>query len=326
VAAPGVDADLIRIRALWYLARALIVSGAPLPWPEETTVESLVGLWLQRWMTPPSSETFEALYNAEAALQLEVSGGETKNIKRALAIHGQLSRRDVLAGQSLGHDAPPEQKARDLVPLLQAAMAEAAQHQLSLEGQIDAQKCRAEQAESYIKAAADEAVQHQHSLEEQINDQKDRADKAEKFIQTAKNEAVQHQRSLEKQINEAKSYTLNLEAQIQDQESRAEQAEEHYRAAQTVISNLERAASHAANHIKKVEDSLVKAHKDLAGLEATIRRKDSEIAILSTDLETAEITLSQTRSRLAEEKAWRREFENRPLVRLYRRLRWWLPQ
>ncbi len=308
MAAPGVDAGMVRLRALWYLARNLIISGAPLPWMDETTVEYLTGLWMGRWTTAPDARDFKAFYEAETALQLEVSGGVAEGITKALAIHGQLSRKDVFAGQTLAHSISPEQSARDLVPALKAAMDEAGRYQQSLEDQLN------------------KAKSHTQNLETQIEDQKNRANSAEqKFRETTK-EAAKHQRSLEKQID--------------DQKNRADQAEQHFQAAQATISSFEHQASNAADHIshvereldegalhiEKVENSLTTLRENVASLESTVRSKDLAIANLSNDLETAEITLAQIRSRLAEEEAWRREFENRPLIRLYRRLRWFVPK
>ncbi len=273
VAEPVVDADMVRLRALWYLARTLIMSGAPLPWPIETSVESLATQWMSRWKTAPETAMFTTLYSAEAVLQLEVSGGIPETLESALKIQGRMSRKNVLAGQILGRSAS---ETDDLVGALQAAMGEARQYQHSLENRLD----------------------------------------------------------------EAKSYTLNLEAQIDHQRQRGDQAEQHFQAAQSMISNLEHQASQAvghigrleqelgeaAGHIEKVEETLSTVLEDVAHLQAIVRSKDSDIASLGHDLETGEISLTQTRSRLVEAETWRREFERHPLVRFYRRLRWWLPQ
>lgn len=273
IAAPAVDSDLVRLRALWYLARTLITSGAPLPWHKDTTAESMVRMWVGLWTTESETVDFQNFYRAEAALQAEVSGGVPEVLKKALEIQGQISRKNVLAGQVLGRSALATD---DLVAALQAAM----------------------------------------------------------------DEARQYQRSLENQLTEAKSYTLNLETQLQDQKVRAEEAEQHFRATQSVISDfehqatrttnhisqLERELGDASEHIEKVEKELQAVHQATVNLEDFVRVKDTEINRVGNDLENAEIALAQVRSRLVEAEAWRREFENRPLIRLYRRLRWWLPQ
>lgn len=294
IAAPAVDSDLVRLRALWYLARTLITSGAPLPWHKDTTVESMVRMWVGLWTTEPETVDFQNFYRAESALQAEVSGGVPEILKKALESQGQISRKNVLAGQVLGRSALATD---DLVAALQAAM----------------------------------------------------------------DEARQYQRSLEHQLSEAKSYTLNLETLLQDQTIRAEEAEKHFQANQSVvldlehqatrtknhISQLERELGEASGHIGKVEKELQVVHQATVNLEDFVRDKDSEIARsgneitrlgneiarlgkeknrLGNDLENSEIALAQVRSRLVEAEAWRREFESRPLVRLYRRLRWWLPQ
>jgi 2-polyprenyl-3-methyl-5-hydroxy-6-metoxy-1,4-benzoquinol methylase/predicted nucleic acid-binding Zn-ribbon protein len=341
-APPLVDAEFVRFRALWYLARTLFVSGAPLPWPEETTVESLVEQWMVRWTTAPNAQDFSAFYRAETALQLEVSGGTTENIERALAVHGQLSRRAVLGGQTLAHSLSPE----EMVTALQGAMQKAGHHQQSLEQQISNQRRRAEQAERHLQSLEEvlnEAKAHTLNLEAEITDQHNRADLAEEHLQ-----------SLEEMLSEAKTHTLNLEAEIDNQRNRANLAEHHFQAAQKTISDLNRESLRASGHIENLEKGLAEAkdysrnleksvteqgnyigdleaslnstRNTVAGLQKTIETKDLSITDLELDLETTRITLEQTRSRLAEAEAWRREFENRPLIRLYRRLRWWLPQ
>ena len=294
------------------MARTLIVSGAPLPWPDETTVESMVGQWMERWTVRPGTEMFTALYQAEAALQLEVSGGNPEAIESALAVHGQLSRKDVLGGQNLGHSKSPDLSSRDLVPILQAAISDATLYQRSLENQIADQKARAVRAEQSFQDAAREAAEHQRSLEIQITDQKTRADRAEQSFQDAAREATQHQRS--------------LEIQITDQKTRAELAEKHFLAAQATISEFERDLGEAGLHIQNVEQTLNAVRETVTDLQGTIRSKDLEISELTNDIETIEITLDQTRVRLAEAESWRRDFERHLLVRFYRRLRWWLPQ
>ncbi|MEN8162546.1 MAG: methyltransferase [Acidobacteriota bacterium] len=280
VTEPAVDADLVRLRALWYLARTLITSGAPLPWPKETTLESLVGMWVGSWTTAPETTEFQAFYRAEAALQAEVSGGLLGTLKSALEIQGQISRKNVLAGQILGGSALATD---DLVAALQAAMDEARQYQSSLENQLS-------EAKSYTQ-----------NLENEIEDQKLRADQAENHFRTA-------------------------ETAISDFERQAIAFENQAIKASTHISQLERDLGEGAQHIEKVEGELTAVHEAMANLEAVVQFKETEITSLGNDLETSEISLTQTRSRLAEAEAWRRDFENHALIRLYRRLRWWLPQ
>lgn len=287
IAEPAVDSGLVRRRALWYLARTLITSGAPLPWHKEMTAEAMVVMWEDLWSKDPGTADFQGFYAAEAALQAEVSGGTPKILKSAMEIQGQISRKSVLAGQVLGRSALATD---DLVAALQAAM--------------------------------DEARQYQRSLENQLS------------------EAKGYTLGLESQLTEAKSYTQNLEGQFQDQKTRAETAEQHLQATQITISEIEHQAadtarhiakleqelSEASSHIGKVEKELSASHQVSDGLEDALRLKNSEIIGLGNDLENSEIALTQAQSRLAEAEAWRREFENRPLIRIYRRLRWWLPK
>lgn len=297
VAEPAVDADLVRLRALWYLARTLVISGTPLPWPDETTVQSLAGLWMNRWVAAPDEATFSGFYKAEAALQSEVSGGDPEAIKSALRDHGQLSRTKVLAGGAPGHGASQVESRQALISGLEKAMEEAAQYQTSLESQLK------------------EAEIYRVTLEDQIKSKQDQA-------------------------SEVAQYQASLEDEIKAQRNRAEVTEGHHQAAQDTIESLElearKASGHivqleerigeAAGHIEKIEGTLHTYRNMVSDFDDAIHSKDATITDLGNQVANTEITLGQVRARLAEAEAWRREFERRPLVRLYRRLRWWLPQ
>ena len=93
-ASDPVDADLVRLRGLWYLANTLMSSGAVLPWPTETTVDEITHeLW--RAALPDFELTeplFAALREADARFQHLVTDRDVDAVRERMVRRGARTR------------------------------------------------------------------------------------------------------------------------------------------------------------------------------------------------------------------------------------------
>lgn len=110
VAPPGVDEDLVVLRSLFELARDVITTGAPHPWPVGSTVGSLtraLGRTCDLEVTPGLLSSWQA---SEADLLGEVVGHAPSVVAQILATDARISRVDLEVPQ----DVPFAQIGRDL--------------------------------------------------------------------------------------------------------------------------------------------------------------------------------------------------------------------
>ena len=88
----GVSTDLACLRALWYFAERLVVSGAEHPWPLSITVDELAQALAGLCDVPAGDEALDAWRDAEAQLQAKVTGGDVDAIRAHSAAVGRSSR------------------------------------------------------------------------------------------------------------------------------------------------------------------------------------------------------------------------------------------
>jgi hypothetical protein len=88
----GVSTDLACLRALWYFAERLVVSGAEHPWPISITVDELTITLAGLCDVPAPAEAIEGWRDAEAQLQAKVIGGDSEAIRAHSAAVGRSSR------------------------------------------------------------------------------------------------------------------------------------------------------------------------------------------------------------------------------------------
>ena len=88
----GVSTDLACLRALWYFAEQLVVSGAEHPWPLSITVDELTQALAGLCDVPAAGDALEAWREAEAQLQAKVTGGDADAIRVHSVAVGRSSR------------------------------------------------------------------------------------------------------------------------------------------------------------------------------------------------------------------------------------------
>ena len=310
-APPAVDADLVRFRALWYLARTVVSSGVPSPWPADMTVEDLAISWWATLKTNSAEVGLEQFYRAEAALQREVSGGDPEEIRTHLSAQGRLNRSDILTGRSLDTATLDLPALFRRIGALEGELNKATTYTRTLEEDLDAQRTRANEAERHFTA-----------MEKTLVDLKQENSAATVHISGLEN----HVTELEAELERTSRHIENLERELQRASHHIENLEQELERASGHITDLEEEIGRASKHITEIETTLEAAHRDRADREAALHDRDSTITQLTLDLENSEIALRQTRERLDAAEAWRREFERRPLVRLFRRLHWLIPR
>ncbi|HSL18951.1 MAG TPA: methyltransferase [Methylomirabilota bacterium] len=109
----GVDPDLARFRALWYLALDLVVSGVEQPFEPGATVTDITRRLVEMVDVVAEADLIERFYSAEAEVQAIVTGADAAAIERDLRRLGATSRSESAAVSTL----PVNRVRRDLIEL-----------------------------------------------------------------------------------------------------------------------------------------------------------------------------------------------------------------
>jgi SAM-dependent methyltransferase len=109
----GVDPDLARFRALWYLAVDLVVSGVEQPFEPGATVTDITRRLVEMVDVVAETDLIERFYSAEAEVQAIVTGADAAAIDRDLRHLGATSRSESAAASTL----PVNRVRRDLIEL-----------------------------------------------------------------------------------------------------------------------------------------------------------------------------------------------------------------
>lgn len=211
LAAGGVDADLVRYRALWYFALGLVTSGTGQPFEPDCPVNAIADRLSALAGLEPEPNVAGRFFRAEASLQELVTGERATTIENDLRDLGSTSRVDLQAVKNL----PVSRIRRDTVELgkmlegMRAAADEAAGYQRNLEGELE------------------KAGRYQHRLEGELREAGEYQQKLERELERA----AQHQQDLAGQLGEAGQYQRRLEEEL-------ESARAHARSTQDDVGRL----------------------------------------------------------------------------------------
>jgi SAM-dependent methyltransferase len=282
-AAGGVDADLVRYRALWYFALGLVTSGAAQPFEPDATVAAVTDrLWALAGLDP-GPDLAQALLPAEARLQELVTGRPAETTEARLRELNLTSRIDEGTAKTL----PVQRIRRDAAEL--GAMLE------------------------HMRTAADDAGRYQHRLESELQEAGRYQRRLEAELEKVKDiqslfrdelgTAGGYQLELESRLDEAARYQQAIEAQLGD-------AERHQRA-------LEAQLGEAGEYQRRLEAELESAQAHARAAQDDVQRLTAE---LEREREALTQRLDATAAEAGSLRAWREAFERRRVVRLWRRI------
>ena len=219
LAAGGVDADLVRYRALWYFALGLVSSGTDQPFEPDATVDTITDRLRTLAGLEADPNLAERLLPAEAQLQELVTGREARSIESELRELGTASRSALRSAR----DLPVSRIRRDNAELakildgMRTAADEAAQYQRRLEDE----HTKAGEYLRRLEGELEETGRNQRLLEEELQHAGDH----QRTVEGQIDELARYQRNLEEQLNEAGEYQRRLEQELGSAQTHAQSVE-----------------------------------------------------------------------------------------------------
>lgn len=290
-----VDATLTRVRALWYLALDLVVSGVAHPFEAHSSVDELAirlgdlaGLDFDR-------AQIEEVASEEARIQEMVTGKPAQLIEADLRELGSTTRTAKEASSNL----PIAQIRRDLVQLggLLHGMESQAEHsrryQASLEKEISTSGSRMKELEGEYRRIASH-------LEK---------------IETQNREAAEWAKNLETQNQEVTAWTRNLETQNRDITALARDLEAQNREATAWAKDLENQINDATKWATNLEDRIDEAETRKQQLVREAAEAERRIERIRADRTALELRVLSLAREVEELRTWKQRASRRPLVK-----------
>ena len=346
-----VDAELTRIRALWYFALDLVVSGVAHPFGAQTSVDDLAITLAELVDLDLDRALIEEFIADEARVQEVVTGNTAERIEADLRDLGSTSRTEKEATSNL----PIAQIRRDLVQLggflhgMESQAEESRRYQVRLEEEISASSARMlelqgeyrrlEEQFRHIETHNQELTAWAKSLKAQTLEQaswaKDLETQNKKAANWAKNvetqndeiaawaknlepqsqEAVAWAKNLEIQNKEATNWARTLEAQIKEVTSWAKSLEIKNQEATTWAKDVETQNQKLATWAKDLETQIQQAQTREHDLIRAAAEAEKEIARINTDRTALELRVLGLAREVEDLRTWKQRASSRPLVK-----------
>jgi len=228
-----VDAALIRIRALWYLALDLVVSGVAHPFGAHTSVDDLAIILAELGGLDFDRGLIEEFIADEARVQEVVTGKTAERIETDLRDLGSTTRIEKEATSNL----PIAQIRRDLV---------------QLGGSLHGMESQAEDSRRY-QARLEEEISGSNSRMLELEDAYLRLEDQFRHIETHNQELTAWAKHLETQNQEATNWANNLETQNDEIAAWVKNLEPKSQEAVAWVKNLEIQNQEAVAWVKNLE-------------------------------------------------------------------------
>lgn len=340
-----VDGLLTRLRAMWYLALELVVSGISHPFRPDTSVNDLAIRLGELAGLEFDERLIEDFIADEARVQETVTGTPAQRVETDLRALGSTTRSE----KELASTLPVAQIRRDLVELggliggMESQAEDSRRYQVRLEEDIAATEIRMRELEDEYRRLENRGRQLESQNREigtwgrQIEAQNEKAEawarqlearrhEVEtwgKNLETQNHELETWARKLETQNEELKTWAKNLEEQTREVEVWAKSLEVQNREVESWAKNLETRNREMEGWAKDLEAHNRELSTYVESLEVWVRELDLKLTVAeresaerAEDCAAIEVRLSNATSEVEELRTWKNRVTRRPLVRI----------